>query len=256
MARRVLSRELTWAPIQAPTGGQFMLGCVPDDNECFKDEKQRHAVILSRSYELMTHEVTVAQFRRFSDVTEAPVGRWIRPWDVFRNSQPSWSADNHPVVNVSWFEATAFCKFVGGRLPTEAEWEYAARGGNADVIYPWGNAYSPDQANGRKADGTDLKERSAPVGSFLPNRFGLYDIVGNVWEWVSSVYRPYPYRGDDGREDPGSREARVARGGSWSSTPKNLRVSNRIDYSPANRIGTVGIRCARDALTSSREDRR
>ena len=93
---------------------------------------------------------------------------------------------------------------------------------------------------------TDGYEGTSPVGSFPPNGYGLYDMVGNVWEWTSSLYRDYPYRSDDGREDPRSRKARVARGGSWYAAPQYLRASGRLGLSHASRINDVGFRCARD----------
>jgi len=244
VAQRALAQELKWVPIPAPAGGMFWMGCVLGDVFCLQGE-QRHPVAISRPFELMAYEVTVAQFRRFSDATGAPVVRWLKPWDVFEDSQPSASADDHPAVNISWYEASAFCAFVGGRLPTEAEWEYGARGGNADANYPWGDKYSKDRANGAGVGGKDKWERSAPVGSFPPNGFGLYDMVGNVSEWTASVFRPYPYRGQQAGV-PESREVRVARGGSWNFTPEYLRVSYRNYYTPSSRYGEVGFRCARD----------
>ena len=191
----------------------------------------------------MTHEAAWAQFGRFmNDIGSTFVPRWLLPSQPTR---PGWAQDDHPVVNVSWFDATVFCEFMGGRLPTEAEWEYAARGGNADAIYPWGNEYSGDQANGRGMQGRDRWERSAPVGSFPPNGFGLFDMIGNVWEWTSSVYRPYPIKRRWTRR-PASRKARVVRGGSWYDDPQDLRVSIRNDDSPADRDDDLGFRCARD----------
>ena len=134
-------------------------------------------------------------------------------------SPPDWSKDDHPAIDVSWNDATAFCAFIRGRLPTEAEWEYAARGGAADGIYPWGDAEHSDRANGSGVAGRDRWEHTAPVGSFPPNRYGLFDMAGNVWEWTSTVYRENPFRAGPGAEDAASRKARAVRGGSWSSPP-------------------------------------
>jgi formylglycine-generating enzyme required for sulfatase activity len=244
--RRSLARDLGWTRITAPESGRFMLGCVPGDKECSPHEK-RHEARLEQSFGLMTHEVTVGQFRRFlADAGSTMVGSWRLPRDVIMEPQPDWNKDDHPVVRVSWFDASAFCEFVGGRLPTEAEWEYAARGGNADRVYPWGDRYSGDQANGFATDGRDEWRESAPVKSFPPNGYGLHDMIGNAWEWTSSVYRQYPYQATDGREDPASREAQVVRGGSWDDVPEFLRVSLRFSIAPAFRNDFLGFRCARD----------
>jgi formylglycine-generating enzyme required for sulfatase activity len=194
----------------------------------------------------MSHEVTVGRFQRFIDAQSTILGRMLLPTSAVMGGQPDGSQDDHPVVYVSWNDARDFCAFVRGRLPTEAEWEYAARGGNADGIYPWGNIHSADQANGEGVAGKDTWEHSAPVGSFPPNGYGLHDMIGNVWEWTASVYRDYPYRSDDGREDPTSRRARAVRGGSWYDVPRYLRASIRYYDSPAGRVYDLGFRCARD----------
>jgi formylglycine-generating enzyme required for sulfatase activity len=102
------------------------------------------------------------------------------------------------------------------------------------------------QANGEGVAGKDKWEQSAPAGSFPANGYGLYDMIGNVWEWTSSVYRENPFRSDDGSEDPTSRKARVFRGGSWSVNPQLLRVSVRNDLLPAGRVDYLGFRRARD----------
>ena len=211
-----------------------------------EDRNPRPPTRLSRDFEIMSHEVTVGRFRRFIDAQSTIIGRVLLPKGVVMEEQPDWSQDDHPVVYVSWDDARDFCAFVRGRLPTEAEWEYAARGGNADGIYPWGNAYSPDQANGAGVAGKDKWAQSAPVGSFPPNGYGLHDMIGNVWEWTSSVYRENPFRSGDGSEDSASRKARVVRGGSWGVNPRDLRVSLRGDVSPAYRGDFLGFRCARD----------
>lgn len=248
--RRALAADLRWVRVPPPPGGQFLMGCVPKDTECHPTEEPRHAVPLPRGFEMMANEVTVGQFRRFvAASSQTLVGRWLPSGGVQIEAQPRDSKPSHPVVYVDWWEASAFCKFGGGRLPTEAEWEYAARGGDADSVYPWGVGYSTDYANGVSETGLgrDQWEEAAPVQSFPPNRFGLYDMVGNVWEWTSSSYKPYPYRPDDGREDPSSQGGRVVRGGAFGSHPRYLRVSSRKFDPPLAGDSTIGFRCARDA---------
>ena len=245
-----LPRMLEWQRIRPPERGKFWMGCVPGDQDSRCKDEPRHEVDLTRSFDVMSHEVTVAEYRRFAPpVSQINVSRWLQGGNIVIESQPKWSRSDHPAVGVTWSDAVAFCKFVGGRLPTEAEWEYSARGGHADWVYPWGNIYSQDQANGEGMGGRDKWEQSAaPVKSFSPNGFGIYDMAGNVWEWTSTVYKPYPYRAEDGREReaPDLQEARVVRGGSFNVGPKDLRVSVRYSGPPDVRAGLLGFRCARD----------
>jgi len=246
--RRALAADVPWAAVPAPPGGQFQMGCVPADRQCQRDELPRHHVALPRAFELMTNEVTVDRFRRFAEASSGTfIGRWLPGGNVRLETQPRGSGPRHPVVYVSWQEAHAFCKFAGGRLPTEAEWEYAARGGRADSVYPWGDRYVVGYSNDSTwTDQNEDRESTAAVKSFPPNPFGLYDMAGNVWEWTSTVYKPYPYRSDDGREDPRSNETRVVRGGGFANDPRHLRVSNRRYVPPEAGDSTIGFRCARD----------
>jgi formylglycine-generating enzyme required for sulfatase activity len=245
--RRSLAADIVWSPVPAPPGGQFWMGCVPGDRQCNVNEQPRHQVSLPRSFEIMTNEVTVARFRRFAAASSGTfIGRWFPGGNVVLESQPAWSSPSHPVMYVSWREAVAFCNFCGGRLPTEAEWEYAARGGRADFVFPWGTVYSDKNANDVNWAEKGDRDRASPVRSFLPNAFGLYDMAGNVAEWTSTLYRPYPYRAADGRERLSSKESRVVRGGSYINEGRHLRASSRR-YIPAEAgDATIGFRCARD----------
>jgi formylglycine-generating enzyme required for sulfatase activity len=245
--RRSLTAELGWVRIPPPPGGRFLMGCVPIDRECHPDEQPRHPVALTRGFDMMAHEATIAEFQRFvAASSETFVGRWLPYGNVAIEAQPTGTGPDHPVVYVDWWEAGAFCQFAGGRLPTEAEWEYAARGGQADAVYSPGSGHVRRSTTVPGDTEYTEHETTMPVKSFPPNRFGLYDMVGNVWEWTSSLSKPYPYRADDGREDPRSKDVRIARGGSFTSPPRHLRASHRKSDPPLAGDSSTGFRCARD----------
>jgi iron(II)-dependent oxidoreductase len=159
--------------------------------------------------------------------------------------------EQHPVTGDRWAGALAFCTARGARLPTEAEWERAARGPDGRP-YPWG-AQLPDSSRGRFAYGLLDATRvgSYPAGA-TPD--GVLDMAGNAWQWTSSLYRPYPYRADDGREDLDAPGERVSRGGSAGSTPEMLRATYRnsgMQQLPADARPPVTFRCARDAASTT-----
>ena len=220
---------IAWVTIPA---GTFQMGCVPGDPRCSSDEQPRHAVTLSKPFDLMTTEVTVGMFKSHGFHLE---------------QQPIWSqSDNHPVVVVTWSEADDFCAKIGGRLPTEAEWERAARGGQEGVLYPWGDKAPTDAAgatNGAAFEG----DAAQPVGQYAPNAYGVYDLAGNVWEWVSDWASNYPSEAVTDPKGSASGRVRLVRGGSYGDDPSNLRVSNRTPNQPDRVNLNVGFRCARDA---------
>jgi formylglycine-generating enzyme required for sulfatase activity len=151
---------------------------------------------------------------------------------------------DHPVVFVDWDDASSYCEWAGGRRPTEAEWERAARGGLESKNYPWGDddpVCTLGAENG--AQFGDCDRGTVPVRSFAPNGYGLFNMAGNVWEWVNSCYQNYPYDVNDGREDLDAGCNRVLRGGSFDGSQDNLRGANRIS-SPGGTYGDVGFRCA------------
>ena len=235
---------LPWVRVPA---GVFQIGCVPTDPDCLDNERPRHEVTLSLPFDLMATEVTVAQYLGFTRSTN----HRLPP-------QPNFvQRGDHPIVLVDWDDAVAFCGWAGGRLPTEAEWEYAARAGHDGRIYGWGDALSSDWANFGSPEccegaigGADQWVNTAPVGSLPPNDFGLYDMSGNVWEWVADWYGIY---GNGPSIDPRGAETglgRVARGGSWLNFPGVLRVSVRLFFAPSGQTSNMGIRCARDSATT------
>lgn len=234
-------------------------GCPPD---WFDGEKPQHTVSLD-AYWIDRDEVTNEQFARFvKDEGYDKREFWTEEgwqWKTADNrakprywDDPDWNQADQPVVGVVWFEALAYCRWVGARLPTEAEWERAA-GWDTDrqekYIYPWGNDWDPARANTvESALGT-----TTPVGHYCPegaSPVGACDMVGNVWEWVSSTYMPYPYRPDDGREDLEAHGTRALRGGSWINERDRARVAYRLPPFPGDFIlfdPTNGFRCAMSA---------
>jgi formylglycine-generating enzyme required for sulfatase activity len=213
--------------------GTFVMGDTHGDGE--DDERPAHPVTLP-AFWLDRTEVTNAQFARFArfarDVRQAR-----RDTGVMEDGK-----DRHPVVNIPWRVALAYCRWAGKRLPTEAEWEYAARG-TAGRKYPWGNTW--DERNARFA-GNHGSQGAAPVGSYPAGAspFGVLDMAGNVWEWVSSLYLPYPYLATDGRESLSIQGRHVVRGGSWYLNPWDLRSTNREFGEPGYRSVYIGFRCA------------
>jgi formylglycine-generating enzyme required for sulfatase activity len=184
-------------------------------------ETPAHPVTL-RPFLMDRYEVTNAEFWRFAKIT--------------RQDLPAGDADQ-PVSSITWNAAAAYAKWAGKRLPSEAEWEFAARGGLDDPLYPWGDEEpAPERANFRKSG----LHHPVPVGRYPANGYGLYDMAGNVWEFCQDAWAPY---GSDPPPAPSDR--RVIRGGSYDGDAFNLRVTARDSHSGANAVPYVGFRCAR-----------
>jgi formylglycine-generating enzyme required for sulfatase activity len=218
--------------------GKFLMGCV-QGSECNGEEKPPHSVEITKPFWMGRTEVTEDAFQRFLSETH----RKFKKSKSLTNAGKSGSL---PMVNISWEEAQAYCGWAGGRLPTEAEWEYAARGGKDNQIYPYSNvAESRDKANFIGKGGADIYEELAPVASFDPNAFNLFDMAGNAWEWVEDFYSPDYYEKSP-REDPKGPSTgtnHVVRGGSFNSDPKrHLRISFRSGK-VSDRSNEVGFRC-------------
>lgn len=231
------------------TAGPFLLGSADSDSEAAKDEKPQQMMLLDE-YFIGDYEVTGEQFAAFVKAAGYRTSREVQypafGYDWQHPMDRGWSG--RPVVWVSWDDATAFAKWAGQvtgwavRLPTEAEWEKAARGTNGRK-YPWGN--EPPDAT-RCNFNSNVGER-APVGKYSPqgdSPYGAADMTGNVKEWTSSLYEPFPDNADDGRENASSRSPRVLRGGSFDSNARDVRSANRFSHSPGGASDNFGFRVA------------
>ena len=218
--------------------GRFRMGCV-SGKSCDDDEKPVHEVRVA-SFELSKYEVTFEGYDRFTVVT----GR-KSPKDE------GWGRGRRPVINVSWEDAVAYTEWLSEktgeryRLPSEAEWEYAARAGST-TKYGWGDDIGHNRANCDGCGSQWDNEKTAPVGSFSANAWSLHDMHGNVWEWVQDCWND-SYRGapaDGSAWETGNCGRRVLRGGSWGF-PEDLRAANRGWLSSGGRSGGFGFRVAR-----------
>ena len=215
--------------------GEFMMGS--DDGG--DDERPAHKVFVPE-FRIAVHPVTNAQYAEFVQAAgQKPPERWT-------DGVVPRGLDDHLVTDVNWDDAVAYCRWKSDRtglphrLPSEAEWEKAARGTDGRT-WPWGNEFDARKCNTSEggARGT------TPVARYPEGRspYGCYDMAGNVWEWTGSLYQPYPYRADDGREDPDSRERRGLRGGAWSLGAVLARSAYRLVGTPGNAGSLVGFRC-------------
>ena len=223
--------------------GAFRMGCLSNDDDCSIYEQPVHEVTLARPFALSVYEVTFAEW----DACVAAGGcRGHEPEDE------GWGRGSRPVINVSWDDARAYAEWLSAqtgaeyRLPSESEWEYAARAGTA-TKYSWGNGIGVYRAN---CDGCGSEwggAGTAPVGSFQSNAFGLYDMHGNVWEWVADCWNAsYAGAPSKGRAwFRGDCTARMSRGGSWYYGPRAVRSARRIGDTTTVRNKVSGFRVAR-----------
>ena len=230
-------------------GGPFLMGSRPDDVAAFADERPQLTLHLP-TYFMGRHPVTVRQFAAFVRATgyECAADN-----DVTR--RPAF-----PVTGVLWHDALAFCRWASVytgrniRLPTEAEWEKAARGADGR-LFPWGNEPAdPSRCNmALYLRGPSIVGRYSPQGD---SPYGCTDMAGNVWEWTSSLYRPYPYAPDDGREDAEAAGRRVLRGGCWQDNARLVRTANRGGFDPVHWLAAIGFRCVCEAREGEEDDRK
>jgi formylglycine-generating enzyme required for sulfatase activity len=224
-------------------GGSFVMGC----DEGARRHRPQHSVSVEPFY-VDRFPVTNQEYKRFVDETGHPVPNyhvsWCDTegynWDPKTRLFPEGKA-KHPVVLVTWEDALAYAAWAGKRLPTEAEWERAARGPEG-WTWPWGDQAILDVSNTREAKigGTSPVDRFSPAGD---SPYGVADMIGNVWERTSSLFRPYPYDPCDGRENLTTQGWRVLRGGSWVNDLYAARCYSRLD-SDFVFYNNVGFRCA------------
>ena len=210
--------------------GSFVMGVSrarPDD------EGPRHKVRLE-AYWIDRYEVTNAQYHSC-----VRVGACSEPQDLRYYADPSFA--DHPAVYVTWYDARDYCQWLGGRLPTEAEWEKAARGG-AGLLYPWGNELLRDRLNADGRVGGTSRVGCYPAGA---SPYGALDMAGNVWEWVADWYGPYP--GSTFHSDLFGHKYKVVRGGSWNHPAEDARTDHRDIAHPSRALRVVGFRCAASA---------
>jgi formylglycine-generating enzyme required for sulfatase activity len=228
--------ETTMVEIPA---GPFWMG--RDGMEALEDERPRHQVTLD-SYWMDAHEVTTAQYAKFLATTNR-AAPWL--WELVELVRHG----DRPVIGVDWFDAAGYCEWVGKRLPTEAEWEKAARGTD-ERLYPWGNA-KPTAALANFALGARFSYDQVlmPVGTYkqAASPYGLTEMAGNVWEWVQDWYAGNFYENAPPHDPKGPEQGqfKVLRGGSWSDLPKYLLTYGRFKLPPGTRNSYTGFRCAK-----------
>jgi len=219
---------MVWVP-----AGDFLMGSTDADKLAGGGEKPQRSIYLD-GYWVYRTEVTVAQYQAYCAAID----------EAMPEDAPEWGwKDTHPMVCVNWKEARAYAKWAGAKLPSEAQWEKAARGTDGR-IYPWGNAWDADRCN-NFATGP---EKTMAVGSFPDGAspYGCLDMAGNVWEWCEDWYGTdyYQLSPDRNPKGPDGGEGRVLRGGSWIRTdPDGFRCANRVSSTPSNRGGYGGFRC-------------
>jgi formylglycine-generating enzyme required for sulfatase activity len=209
------------------------------------DELPVHNVCITSFY-MDVHEVTNAEYKACVSSGACTVPASSSSFSgVFSYGNANFK--NFPVIYTSWYQAKAYCIWSGKRLPTEAEWEYAARGGLSGKRYPWGDTINGANAN-YWVSGDQWDNDTSPVKYYVANGYGLYDMSGNVWEWVNDWYSDIYYSISPTKNPPGpdSGTYRVMRGGSWLEDTLLLRVSYRGYYYPMYRNYYIGFRCAGD----------
>ena len=240
------------APMVLIPEGSFPMGVPDGDRDGGRDEYPRHDVFVNNFY-IDKYELTNGRYLEFVKATNHRVPQ--NPKNATRNL---WQGEtitelltDRPVVNVAWADANAYCQWAGKRLPTEAEWEKAAKG-TADRRFPWGNV-EPTNKHLNFNQQWIGEKTLMPVGSYELGKspFGVYDMAGNVWEWVNDWYDAKYYEKSPAKNPTGpvSGTKRVLRGSGWENETPTVRIFTRVEGDPANRNESTGFRCAMDART-------
>jgi len=251
--------------------GTFYMGCSQGDNECqnmkpFANENPRHRVVISKGFWIGKTETTVHAYKKYAQSTgrKGPVDFVHEAPEKFQEKGFPKS-DGHPMAYVTWEDAIKYCEWAGGRLPTEAEWEYAARAGSNTSRY--GNlddiAWCADNSGHSILNSSELNDRQLrnqklidnennthPVGRKTPNYFGIHDMLGNVAEYCSDWFDEdfYQISNDIDPKGPMGIEYKVIRGGSFKDRPLGVRVSRRTFMLLDHRFNSIGFRCVLDSI--------
>ena len=230
--------------------GKFLMGCAKNDATCEEREKPQHQVTVTQGFWMGVTEATIDAYSRWVD--EDPKTR-KKPGAPLWN--PKWKDTSLPMVQVTWEQANTFCQWAGGRLPTEAEWEYVARAGKENERFPLNSENSREKANFYGKKGNDKYEVGAPPKKFDPDKlYGIFDMAGNVWEWTADYFGETYFQTSPEKDPtgPGAGKDRVIRGGSYdSAAEKHLRLSFRKGYGKP--WDNIGFRCL---LPDSQQTRR
>ena len=249
LGNEVLPHGKNSAPMVVIPAGPFPMGVPPGDRDGGRDEYPRHEVYLD-AYAIDTYEVTNGRYLEFVKATghRVPQNPKNPTRNLWQGEEISELLVDRPVVNVDWADAAAYCAWAGKRLPTEAEWEKAAKG-NHDWRFPWGNV-EPTAKHLNYNQQWIGEKTLMPVGSYEAGKspYGVYDMAGNVWEWVSDWYDPHYYEKSPKKNPKGPQTGttRVLRGSGWQNETPTVRIFTRVESDPSVRNESTGFRCAHD----------
>ncbi len=237
------------APMIEVPSGSFPMGVPPGDRDGGRDEYPRHEVFVD-SFLIDQFEVTNGRYLEFVKSTghRIPQNPTHPTRNLWQGDTVTESVAERPVINVDWFDADAYCTWAGKRLPSEAEWEKAAKG-TSDRRFPWGNV-EPTAKHLNYNQRWVGEKTLMPVGSYEAGKspYGVYDVVGNVWEWVNDWYDARYYEKSPSKNPTGPQEGtkKVIRGAGWQSETPTVRIFTRVDSDPTMRNESTGFRCAAD----------